>query len=161
MQLHNHFETIKAVCKAIKRYVLDNRESFKVDLSNKKWYSIICKERGCRFGIWVFKSSKEEVSITIFKPYTYSPTVLRLRHALPSGTRGLMPHDHSLSLAPLISEPSALLLLSFFLSFRSSYLGLPIERAFALLLMRHRSTIDRVRDILSTTTIDKHTQFPI
>src|SRR5277367_3730680 len=39
-----------------------------------------------------------------------------------------------------------LLLLLLFLSFRSSYLGLPIDRAFALLLMHHRSTIDRVRD---------------
>lgn len=75
MQLHNRFETIKAACEAIKRYVLDNRESFKVDLSDKKRYSIICKERGCRFSIQAFKSSKEEVSITIFKPYTCSPAV--------------------------------------------------------------------------------------
>jgi hypothetical protein len=73
---------------------------------------------------------------------TVNPAMLRLRHALPSGTRGLMPHDHSLSLAPPISEPSALLLLSFFLSFRSSYLGLPIDRVLALLLTHHRSTID-------------------
>jgi hypothetical protein len=35
-----------------------------------------------------------------------------------------------------------LLLLLLFLSFRSSYLGLPIDRAFALLLTHHRSTID-------------------
>jgi hypothetical protein len=31
-------------------------------------------------------------------------------------------------------------------SFRSSYLGLPIDRALALLLTHHRSTIDRVCD---------------
>jgi hypothetical protein len=37
--------------------------------------------------------------------------MLQLRHALPSSTRGLMLHNHSLSLAPLISKPSALLLL--------------------------------------------------
>jgi hypothetical protein len=37
--------------------------------------------------------------------------------------------------------------LSSFLSFRSSYLGLPIDRVFALLLTHHRSTIDWVRDI--------------
>jgi hypothetical protein len=75
MQLHDHFETIKAAREAIKRYVLDNGESFKVDLSDKKRYSIICKERGCGFGIRAFKSSKEVVSITIFKPYTCSPAV--------------------------------------------------------------------------------------
>jgi hypothetical protein len=33
-----------------------------------------------------------------------------------------------------------LLLLLLFLSFRSSYIGLPIDRAFALLLMHHQST---------------------
>src|SRR5277367_3397215 len=44
------------------------------------------------------------------------------------------------------SPAGALLLLLLFLSFRSSYLGLPIDRAFALLLMHHRSTIDRVCD---------------
>jgi hypothetical protein len=75
MQLYNHFKTIKAARKAIKRYVLNNGESFKVDLSNKKWYSIICKERGCRFGIQAFKLSKEVVFITIFKLYTCSPAV--------------------------------------------------------------------------------------
>jgi hypothetical protein len=56
--------------------------------------------------------------------------------------RDLMPHDRSLSLAPPISEPSALLLLLLFFSFRSSYLGLPIDRVLALLLTHHRSTID-------------------
>jgi hypothetical protein len=75
MQLHDHFETIKAAHKAIKRYVLNNGESFKVDLSDKKQYSIICKEHGCRFSIRAFKSSKEVVSTTIFKPYTCSPAV--------------------------------------------------------------------------------------
>jgi len=34
----------------------------------------------------------------------------------------------------------------FFLSFRSSYLGLPIDWVLALLLTHHRSTIDWVRD---------------
>jgi hypothetical protein len=55
--------------------------------------------------------------------------------------RGLMPHDRSLSLAPPISEPSALLLLLLF-SFKSSYLGLPIDRVLALLLTHHQSTIN-------------------
>src|SRR5271154_3968025 len=40
------------------------------------------------------------------------------------------------------SPAGAMFLLLLFLSFRSSYLGLPIDRAFALLLMHHRSTID-------------------
>jgi hypothetical protein len=38
----------------------------------------------------------------------------------------------------------------FFLSFRSSHLGLPIDRVLALLLTHHRSTIDWVRDIYPT-----------
>src|SRR6202043_4291173 len=44
------------------------------------------------------------------------------------------------------SPAGAILLLLLFLSFRSSYIGLPIDWAFALLLTHHRSTIDRVRD---------------
>jgi hypothetical protein len=75
MQLYDHFETIKAARKAIKQYVLNNGESFKVDLFDKKQYSIICKERSCRFSIQAFKSSKEVVFITIFKPYTCSPAI--------------------------------------------------------------------------------------
>jgi len=46
-----------------------------VDKSDKKRFSIKCKERGCGFGIRVSKSSKEIVSITIFKLHTCSPAV--------------------------------------------------------------------------------------
>jgi hypothetical protein len=55
--------------------VLDNGESFKVKKSDKKRYSIVCKEHGCRFSIRAATSSKEVVSITGVKPYTCSPTV--------------------------------------------------------------------------------------
>jgi len=75
MQLSDQFATVEAAREAVKQYVLNNRESFKVDKSNKKRFLIKCKERGCGFGIRVSKSSKEIVSITIFKLYTCSPAV--------------------------------------------------------------------------------------
>jgi hypothetical protein len=75
MQLSDQFATVEAAWEAVKRYVLDNRELFKVDKSNKKRFLVKCKEHGCRFSIRVFKSSKEIVSITIFKLYTCSPAV--------------------------------------------------------------------------------------
>jgi MuDR family transposase len=75
MQLHDRFESIAAAHEAIKRYVLDNGESFRCNKSDKKRYSIICKEDSCGFGIRAFKSSKQVVSITIFKPHTCNPAV--------------------------------------------------------------------------------------
>jgi hypothetical protein len=82
MQLHDRFDSIEAACKAIRQYVLDNRESFKGGKSDQKRFSIKCKERGCGFGIRTSKSSKGVVSITIFKLYTCSPAIhYNNRHA--------------------------------------------------------------------------------
>jgi hypothetical protein len=75
MQLHDCFESIAAACEAIKQHVLNNRESFKCNKSNKKQYSIICKEDSCGFRIQAFKSSKQVVLITTFKLHTCNPTV--------------------------------------------------------------------------------------
>jgi len=75
MQLGDQFPLIDATREAIRRHVLDNSKSFKLAKSDKKRFSIVCKERGCRFGIRASKSSKEVVSITVFKLHTYGPTV--------------------------------------------------------------------------------------
>jgi len=44
MQLYNRFETIDAACEAIWQYVLNNGELFKFVKSDKKRYSICCKD---------------------------------------------------------------------------------------------------------------------
>jgi hypothetical protein len=75
MQLGDQFPSIDAAREAIRRHVLDNSESFKLAKSDKKRFSIVCKERGCGFGIRASKSSKEVVSITVFKLHTCGPTV--------------------------------------------------------------------------------------
>jgi len=64
MQLHDRFETIDAAREAIRRYVLDNRELFKLVKSDKKRYSICCKDQGCGFRIRATKSGKVFVLIT-------------------------------------------------------------------------------------------------
>lgn len=74
MQLHDQFESIKAARDAITRFVLDEGESFHVEKSDKKRFTIIYKER-CGFRILASKSNKEVVSITVFKPHTCSPAV--------------------------------------------------------------------------------------
>jgi MuDR family transposase len=51
MQQGDKFNSIDSACEAIKRYVLDNGESFKLKKSNKKRYSIVCKETACDFAI--------------------------------------------------------------------------------------------------------------
>ena len=75
MQLHNQFNSILEAQEAIRRYVLDNGESFKLAKSDKRQFSIGCKDAKCGFGIRASKSSKEVVSITVFKPHTCSPVV--------------------------------------------------------------------------------------
>jgi len=74
MQLGDQFESIQAARDAIKRFVLDQEESFQVENSDKKRFTIFCKER-CGFRILASKSSKNVVSITRFKPHTCSPAV--------------------------------------------------------------------------------------
>lgn len=73
MQLGDRFESIEAACEAIKRYVLDEGESYR-EKSDKKRFTIVCKDR-CGLRILATKSSKEVVSITVLKPHTCSPTV--------------------------------------------------------------------------------------
>jgi hypothetical protein len=75
MQLYDRFETIDTAREAIRRYVLGNRELFKLVKSDKKRYSICCKDQGCGFRIWATKSSKAFVSITRLEPHTCSPAV--------------------------------------------------------------------------------------
>lgn len=74
MQRGDQFESIKAACEAITRYVLNQGESFRVEKSDKKQYTIVCKDR-CGFWILASKSSKNVVSIAVFKPHTCSLTV--------------------------------------------------------------------------------------
>ena len=74
MQLGDQFESIQAARDAIKRFVLDQGESFQVEKSDKKRFTVVCKER-CGFRILASKSSTDVVSITRFKPHTCSPTV--------------------------------------------------------------------------------------
>lgn len=74
MQLGDQFESIQAARNAIKRFVLDQGESFHVEKSDKKRFTIVCKER-CGFRILASKSSTDVVSITRFKPHTCSPAV--------------------------------------------------------------------------------------
>jgi len=74
MQLGDQFESIKEACDAITCFVLNEGESFHVEKSDKKHFTIICKER-CGFRILVLKSSKGTVSITCLKLYTCSLAV--------------------------------------------------------------------------------------
>jgi hypothetical protein len=75
MQLHNRFDSIDAARDAIRQHVLDNGESFKLVKSDKKQFSICCKDQDCGFRIRATKSSKGVVSITCLKPHTCSPVV--------------------------------------------------------------------------------------
>jgi hypothetical protein len=75
MQLHDRFESVDAAREAIRRYVLDNGESFKLVKSDKKRFSICCKDQDCGFWIRAAQSSKGVVSITRFKLHTCSPVV--------------------------------------------------------------------------------------
>ena len=56
MQVHDQFESIDAARQAIRPFVLDNGESFKVVASDKKRYIIRCKDRAGGFRIRVHRS---------------------------------------------------------------------------------------------------------
>jgi MuDR family transposase len=73
VQLNDQFLSIDAARKAIKAYVLDQGESYKLVASDKKRYIISCKDNSCKFRIRATRSAKEVVSITIFVPHSCSP----------------------------------------------------------------------------------------
>ena len=73
VQLNDQFPSIDAARKAIKAYVLDQGESYKLVASDKKRYIISCKDNSCKFRIRATRSAKEVVSITIFVPHSCSP----------------------------------------------------------------------------------------
>ena len=73
VQLSDQFLSIDAAYKAIKAYVLDQGESYKLVAFNKKRYIISCKDNGCKFYIRATWSAKEVVFIIIFVPYSCSP----------------------------------------------------------------------------------------
>jgi hypothetical protein len=75
MQLGDQFESIDAAHEAIKAYVLDQGESFKIVSSDKKWYIITYKDHDCKFYIHATRSIKEVVSIIVLKPHSCSPAI--------------------------------------------------------------------------------------
>ena len=75
MKKGDQFESINAAREAITQYVLNNGESFKTVKSDQKRFVICCKDADCNFWIRVAKSSKEVVSITIFRPHSCSPAI--------------------------------------------------------------------------------------
>src|ERR1700722_15413127 len=75
MKKGDQFESINVAREAITQYVLNNDESFKTVKSDQKRFVICCKDDDCNFWIQAAKSSKQVVSITIFRPYSCSPTI--------------------------------------------------------------------------------------
>jgi len=75
MQHDNRFDSIETAGEAIKRFILDNSESFKLKKVRQRRFSVVCKDAKCRFSVRASKSSKEVVSITVLKPRTCSPMV--------------------------------------------------------------------------------------
>ena len=73
VQLNDQFPSIDAARKAIKAFVLDQGESYKLVASDKRRYIISCKDSSCKFYIRATQSAKEVVSITIFVPHSCSP----------------------------------------------------------------------------------------
>ena len=73
VQLNDQFPSIDAARKAIKAFVLDQGESYKLVASDKRRYIISCKDGSCKFCIRATRSAKEVVSITIFVPHSCSP----------------------------------------------------------------------------------------
>lgn len=75
MQVHDQFESIDAARQAIRAFVLDNSESFKVVASDKMRYLIRYKDHACSFRVRAYRSKGkgQTVSITKIKPHSCSP----------------------------------------------------------------------------------------
>ena len=74
-KLGDQFHSIDAARVVIRRFTLDDGESFRVIAFDKKNYIISCKaaSTGCRFRIRATRSTKGVTSITVLNPHTCSP----------------------------------------------------------------------------------------
>lgn len=75
LKVGDQFPSIDTARDTIRRLTLDDGESFRVIISDKKCYIISCKvaSTGCRFRIRVTRSTKGVTSITVLNPHTCSP----------------------------------------------------------------------------------------
>lgn len=94
MQIHDQFESIDAARQAIRAFVLDNGESFKVVASDKKRYIIRCKDHACGFRIRAHRSKGQIVSITKINPHSCSPAT-HYKSKQSQSVDYLMPHHRA------------------------------------------------------------------
>jgi hypothetical protein len=73
IQVGDIFDSIPEACEAIKAYILDRVESYKLVACNKTWYIIACKDAHYKFHIRAKKSFKGVVSIMVLDPHTCNP----------------------------------------------------------------------------------------
>jgi hypothetical protein len=74
LQVGTTFEDLSVAKLAIKTFVANASESWKITYSNKKRFNIICKfQRTYTFRIQAINSKKKGVSITHLMPYSCSP----------------------------------------------------------------------------------------
>ena len=66
VQLDDQFPSIDAARKAMKAFVLDHAELYKLVASDKRRYFISCKDSSYKFRIRATRSVKEVVSIYLF-----------------------------------------------------------------------------------------------
>lgn len=76
VKLGDHFPTIAAAREAIQQFVLYAGESYRTELSDKKRYTICCKNSTCPFRIRAnLAQKKNEAVITVFIEHACSPVV--------------------------------------------------------------------------------------
>jgi hypothetical protein len=73
LKIGSAFDDIPSAKLAIKAYLTDAAESWKVTYSDKSRFCIICKQNdSCNFRIRTIRSKKKGISITYIEPYTCS-----------------------------------------------------------------------------------------
>ena len=75
VQVGDEFDSMDSARNAIRSYILDQGESFKVFKSEKKLYILVCKDSDCNFRIRCIESNKKVIKITKMDPHSCSPMV--------------------------------------------------------------------------------------
>jgi hypothetical protein len=65
------FPDLPTAKNAIAAYVIDNSESYKVRNSNKERYTLVCKDKSCKFTIRATTSKSKGTTIRTMKPHRH------------------------------------------------------------------------------------------
>jgi hypothetical protein len=80
------FESLQAVCSAVRSYIVEQGESYRVTHSNAQRQILACRDKTCKFHVRTTVLKEPKYRVTQFIPHTCSPATHQGFHEANSVT---------------------------------------------------------------------------